>query len=45
VTPLLVAVVFFTILQEGFMRHEERLLEQRFGAEYRNYRHSARRWL
>ena len=45
VTPLLVAVVFFVILQEGFIRHEERLLERRFGEEYRNYRHSARRWL
>jgi protein-S-isoprenylcysteine O-methyltransferase Ste14 len=45
VTPLLVAVVFFVILQEGFIRYEERLLEQRFGEEYRNYRRSAGRWL
>src|SRR5262249_19705445 len=45
VTPLLVAVVFFVILQEGFVRHEERILEQRFGEEYRHYRRSARRWL
>jgi protein-S-isoprenylcysteine O-methyltransferase Ste14 len=45
VTPLLVAVVFFVILQEGFICHEERLLEQRFGEEYRTYRRSVRRWL
>lgn len=45
VTPLLVAVVFFVILQESFICHEERLLEQRFGEEYRNYRRSVRRWL
>jgi protein-S-isoprenylcysteine O-methyltransferase Ste14 len=45
VTPLLVAVVYFIILQEGFIRHEERLLEQRFSDEYRNYRRSVRRWL
>jgi protein-S-isoprenylcysteine O-methyltransferase Ste14 len=37
--------VFFVILQEGFIRYEERLLEQRFGEEYRNYRRSAGRWL
>src|SRR5262249_19094110 len=44
-TPLLVAVLFALILQEGFIRHEERLLEQRFGEEYRAYRRSVRRWL
>src|SRR5262245_5645072 len=27
-TPLLVAVAFFVILQEGFVRYEERLLEE-----------------
>ncbi len=45
VTPFVVAGVFFVILQEGFIRHEERLLEQRFGEEYRNYRRSTRRSL
>jgi protein-S-isoprenylcysteine O-methyltransferase Ste14 len=45
VTPLLVVIAFFVILQEGFIRHEERLLEQRFGEEYRNYGRSVRRWL
>ena len=44
-TPLIVAGAFFVILQEGFIRYEERLLEQRFGEEYRRYRRSTRRWL
>jgi protein-S-isoprenylcysteine O-methyltransferase Ste14 len=42
---LLVAVAYVVILQEGFVRHEERLLEQRFGEEYRSYRRAVRRWL
>ena len=41
----LVAMIAMVILQEGFVRHEERILEQRFGEEYRHYRRSARRWL
>ena len=45
VSPLLVVTAFFVILQEGFIRHEEQLMEQRFGEEYRNYRRSVRRWL
>ena len=44
-TSIVVAAVFFIILQETFVRREERLLEQRFGDEYRDYRRSARRWL
>ena len=45
VSPLMVAVAYFAILQEGFIRHEERLLEHRFGDEYLSYRRSVRRWL
>jgi protein-S-isoprenylcysteine O-methyltransferase Ste14 len=44
-TPLMVAVAYFLVLQEGFVRHEERLLEQRFGEEYRTYQKSVHRWL
>jgi protein-S-isoprenylcysteine O-methyltransferase Ste14 len=44
-TPLLVVVAFFALLQVGFVRREERLLEQTFGDAYRAYRRSVRRWL
>jgi len=43
--PLLVVVVFFAILQEGFVRREERRLDAIFGDRYRAYRRSVRRWL
>lgn len=42
--PLLVVMVFFVILQEGFVRREERLLGGTFGDQYRAYRCSVRRW-
>ncbi len=43
--PLLVVIAFFAILQEGFVRREERLLDVTFGDTYRAYRRSVRRWL
>ena len=43
--PLLVVIAFFAILQEGFVRREERLLDETFGDTYRAYRRSVRRWL
>lgn len=43
--PLLVVIVVFAILQEGFIRREERLLDETFGDRYRAYRRSVRRWL
>jgi protein-S-isoprenylcysteine O-methyltransferase Ste14 len=43
--PLLVVLAFFTLLQVGFVRREERLLEETFGDAYRAYRRSVRRWL
>lgn len=43
--PLLLVIVVFGILQEGFIRREERLLEDTFGDRYRAYRRSVRRWL
>ena len=44
-SPLLVVIAFFAILQEGFIRREERLLDDTFGDRYRTYRRSVRRWL
>ena len=43
--PLLVVIAVFAILQEGFIRREERLLDETFGDGYRTYRRSVRRWL
>jgi protein-S-isoprenylcysteine O-methyltransferase Ste14 len=43
--PLLVVIVVFAVLQEGFIRREERLLDDTFGDRYRAYRRSVRRWL
>ena len=45
VAPLIVVIAFFALLQEGFVRPEERLLEETFGEPYRAYRRSVRRWL
>jgi protein-S-isoprenylcysteine O-methyltransferase Ste14 len=44
-SPLVVVIAFFVVLQEVFIRREERLLEQTFGERYRIYRTSVRRWL
>jgi protein-S-isoprenylcysteine O-methyltransferase Ste14 len=44
-SPLLVIPVFFLIIQEGFIKHEEPFLEGIFGDEYREYKSRVRRWL
>ena len=43
-TPFLVLPVFFFIIREGYIRHEESFLEQIFGDQYRSYRRRVRRW-
>ena len=43
--PFLVIPVFFLIIQEGFIKHEELFLENIFGDEYREYKSRVRRWL
>lgn len=44
-SPLLVIPVFFYIIQEGFIKYEEKTLEETFPDEYRDYRDKVRRWI
>jgi protein-S-isoprenylcysteine O-methyltransferase Ste14 len=43
--PFLVIPVFFLIIQEGFIKHEELFLENIFGDKFREYKSRVRRWL
>ena len=45
VTPPLVLPLFVLVITFGFIRREERKLEERFGAPYRHYRARVRRWI
>ncbi len=44
-SALLPIAVFIWIIQEGFIRGEERLLDAIFGEEYRGYKSRVRRWI
>ena len=44
-TPLLVIPLFVLVITLGFIRREERRLEERFGEPYRHYRARVRRWI
>ena len=37
--------VFIYIIREGFIKYEERILEENFAGEYPDYREKVRRWL
>lgn len=43
--PLLVLPVVLPVMQWGVIRREERYLERKFGAAYRDYMRTVRRWL
>lgn len=43
--PLLLLPLVLLVIQRGVIRREERYLEVRFGAEYRDYMARAPRWL
>ncbi|HNQ03267.1 MAG TPA: isoprenylcysteine carboxylmethyltransferase family protein [Thiobacillaceae bacterium] len=43
--PLAFAPLVWIIIRFGVIRHEERHLEARFGAEYRQFKARVRRWL
>ena len=44
-TPLLIIPVFIWLIQEMFIKPEEKMLEEKFGEEYRAYKESVRRWV
>ena len=44
-SALLPIAVFIWIIQEGFIRGEERFLDEIFGEEYRGYKNRVRRWI
>jgi protein-S-isoprenylcysteine O-methyltransferase Ste14 len=44
-SPLFVIPVFIYIIREGFIKYEERILEENFAGAYPDYREKVRRWL
>jgi len=44
-TPLLIIPVFTVLIQEMFVKEEEKILEGKFGEEYQAYKTSVRRWV
>ena len=44
-TPLLIIPLFSLLIQEVFIKEEERMLEDKFGEDYRQYKATVRRWI
>ncbi|MDJ0531955.1 MAG: isoprenylcysteine carboxylmethyltransferase family protein [Xenococcaceae cyanobacterium MO_207.B15] len=44
-TPVLIIPVFTWLIQEIFIKEEERMLEAKFGEEYQEYKTTVRRWI
>ena len=44
-TPLIVIVLFFVLMEFAFIRTEEEMLEQRFGIEWTTYKNKVRKWV
>lgn len=44
-TPYLVILVFFFLMNTVFIRVEEKMLQEKFGQAYLNYQQQVRRWI
>ena len=44
-TPIFIIPVFTWLIQEVFIKEEERILEAKFGENYRKYKATVRRWI
>jgi len=44
-SPVFVVIAFIAAMELKFIRTEERMLEERFGEEYREYKKRVRRWI
>ena len=44
-TPFLLLPVFYWIITEMQIKPEEKMLQEKFGSEYMNYKEKVRRWL
>ncbi len=44
-SPVLVLPVFYSVIRWRFVAAEEKMLEEAFGDDYRNYKSRVRRWL
>jgi len=44
-SPFVIPIIFVPVLNRRVIRHEEAMLEQAFGGEYRDYQRRVRRWL
>jgi protein-S-isoprenylcysteine O-methyltransferase Ste14 len=44
-TPLIIIPTFTWLIQEKFIKQEEKMLEEKFGEEYEDYKATVRRWI
>lgn len=44
-SPFLMPILFVPVLNTRVIRHEEQMLEERFGDEYRDLKKTVRRWI
>jgi protein-S-isoprenylcysteine O-methyltransferase Ste14 len=44
-TPVFVIPIFTWLIQEMFIKEEEKMLEEKFGEEYQEYKATVRRWV